>query len=89
MMTGVTYGYIYAVPGSGANIDEKAIIYYRDPDDLFVYHLSYSCPIPADVEMTPAGKRMKQSVVTEVVGYLSTLKLKALIPLYGVYLERE
>lgn len=88
LMRSATYGYVYGVPGSGANIDEKAIIFYRDPDDLLVYPFHYPCPIAADVEVTPAGKRIKQSVVIEVVGYLSSLRFKTLVPLYGVYLER-
>lgn len=79
---------IVSPPGVGANVDHKAQIYYRDPDDLRVYQFSYPAPIPADIESTSVGKRIKQSAVVTIVGYLSTLMNKSYIPLYGVYYEK-
>jgi hypothetical protein len=37
-------------PATGANIDVKAILYYRDPDTLEVLHFDFPAPIDADVE---------------------------------------
>lgn len=77
-----------ARPEAGANIDNKAVIYFRDPDTLEVLHFGYAAPIAADVETTSAGKRIKQSVVSDIVGYINTFKGTAYVPLYGVYYQR-
>lgn len=76
-------------PGVGANVDEKAIIYFRDPDTLEVLHFGYPAPIAADKETTPYGDRIKQSSVTTLVGYLSTAVGITYEPLYGVFVQRR
>ncbi len=75
-------------PGAGVNIDEKAVVYFRDPDDWLVYHFSYPAPIAADLEVYPSGTRMKNSAVVSIVGYISTLNEKTYIPLYGLYYQK-
>ena len=82
-------GYVQAAPGVNANIDKKAIIYYRDPDDLKVHSLTYPAPIAADIEDTPSGKRIKDSSVATIVGYINTMTGKSYVPLHGVYYEKE
>lgn len=77
------------VAGVGANMDKKAVIYFRDPDTLLPYHFTYPAPVAADVEDVGYGNRIKNSVVVTIVGYLSTLTGKSYIPLYGVYYQRE
>lgn len=74
-------------PGVAANINKKSLIYFRDPTDQKVYHFDYPSPVAADVESTPTGNIIKQSVVVDIVGYLSTVMDRALSPLYGVYLQ--
>lgn len=74
-------------PGAGANVDVRAIIYYRDPADLKVLYFSYPAPVAADVETSNVGKRIKNSVVTAIVGYISTMTGVSYIPLYGVYMK--
>lgn len=76
-------------PGVGANVDRKAIIYFRDPDTLEVLHFSYPDPIAADIEETAYGNRIKQSAVIAVVSYLSTATGNSYIPLYGVFTQRR
>lgn len=76
------------VPGVGADVSKIAIIYYRDPANLNVSRLVYPAPIAADIETTGLGKRIKQSVVVSIAGYLSTLRGVSIDPLYGTYYEK-
>lgn len=76
-------------PGTGADITVKAVLYFRDPNTLEVLHFQYPSPISADVEDTPGGKRIKQSAVIEIVGYLSVIANITYVPLYGVYMQRQ
>lgn len=75
-------------PEAGADLGRIAILYYRDPTDLTVFHFSYPAPIAADIETTAAGKRIKQSSVATMVSLISTVSGVSYIPLYGVYMER-
>lgn len=75
-------------PGVGANINKRALIYFRDPSDQKVYHFDYPCPIAAEIESTPTGNIIKQATVVIITGYLSTCFGRTLVPLYGVYLQR-
>lgn len=77
-----------AFPGVGADVTKKAVIYFRDPSTLEVLHFNYAAPIAADIETTPAGKRVKQSAVALIVGYINIVSGKSYVPLYGVYYER-
>lgn len=75
-------------PGVGADISKKATIYFRDPDTLKVKHFTFPSPIAVDLEDVGYGKRVKEAIVIEIVGYLSTFFGKTLIPLYGVYTQK-
>ncbi len=75
-------------PGTAADVSKKAIIYYRDPNDLKVSFLEYPAPIASDIEMTAVGKRIKAASVATIVGYISTMMGISYVPLYGVYEER-
>ncbi len=75
-------------PGVGANVDRKAVIYFRDPATLEALTFTYPAPIAADVEDTQWGKRIKKSVVDDIVGHLSTMAGKSYTALYGVFLQR-
>jgi hypothetical protein len=76
-------------PGVGANIDKVAMIYYRDPNTLKVWCFPYPTPIAADIEAKPTGDVIKDSVVVEIVGYISTLAGITYTPLYGKYYQRR
>lgn len=75
-------------PGAGANVDKKAIIYYRDPDTLEVLKFMYPSPIAADIEETAVGLRIKDSAVATIVGFINTMTGKTYIPLYGKFLQQ-
>jgi hypothetical protein len=75
-------------PEAGANVDVKATIYFRDPSDQKVGFITYPAPIAADIEETSGGKRIKNSAVVAIVGYLNTLLSTSYVPLYGTYRQR-
>ncbi len=83
-----SYSQTAGAPGTGANVKNKAIIYFRDPDTLIVDHFCYPAPIAADIEDVGYGKRIKQSSVVSSVGLLSYVTDVVYVPLYGVYMER-
>ncbi len=72
-------------PGLAISVNNKARVFYRDPSSLEVLHFEFPAPIAADLEVTPWGKRLKQSAVVTIVGYISTLAGISYVPLYGTY----
>lgn len=82
------HGFIASPPGAAVDVDKRAIVFYRDPDDLKVYHFSYPSPIAADLESKPSGIRMKDTAVSTIVGYISTMNAKTYFPLYGLYYQK-
>lgn len=84
-----SYSQTAGAPGVGANIDRKAVIYFREEGDEKVYHFQYPEPLAADIEVTPWGKRIKSAKVIEVVNLIAYAKNKTLIPLYGAYYQRK
>lgn len=75
-------------PGTGANVDKLAVLYFRDPTTLEVLHFSYPAPIAADIEDVGYGKRIKKSAVIAIINDLNTSTGESYEPRYGVYLER-
>lgn len=75
-------------PATGANTDIRVTIYFRDPSTLEVLFFSYPAPVAADIETSPAGKRVKQSAVALIVGYISLVAGITYVPLYGTYKEK-
>lgn len=84
----VVYSQTVGAPGTGTNIDKKGVIYFRDPDTLEVLNFQYPDPIAADVEVTPWGKRIKDSAVIAITALLSTMAGVSYKPLYGIYYQR-
>ena len=83
-----TYGNGIESPGTGANIDKKAVLYFRDPTDLSIHTFTYPCPPPADIEETGYGTRIKNSVVADIVSWINIFTGKSFEPLYGIYYQR-
>jgi len=80
-----------AAPGAvpAANVDEKAICYFRDTTTLKVH----SCTIPAvkstAVEETPEGDRVTAAAMTTIVAAIATATGATLVPLYGVVIKKR
>lgn len=84
-----TYSEDLGAPGTNANIDRKAVIYYRNPSDLSVNQFQYPEPLATDIEDTPWGKRIKETAIIAIVTLLSTMAEVSYIPMYGVYYQRK
>lgn len=84
-----SYTHTAGAPGTGSNIDKKAVLYFRDPDTLEVLNFQYPDPTPTDIESTPWGKRVKGPVVVAIVALISTMAGVSYVPLYGVYYQRK
>lgn len=84
-----TYDVTAGAPGTGANVDKKGMVYFRDPDTMEVLHFLYPDPIAADLEDVGWGKRIKKSAVTAIVALISTLSGVSYVPLYGTFMQRS
>lgn len=85
----LSYNQTLGAPGTGSNIDRKAVLYFRHPDTLAVLNFQYPDPTADSIETTAWGKQIKSVVVAEVVALLSTYAGVSYIPLYGVYYQRK
>lgn len=74
-------------PGVGANVDKKAVLYFRDPDTLKLLTFTYPTPIAADIDRKETGDIIKDAIVVEIVGYINIVTGKSYIPLYGKYYQ--
>lgn len=73
--------------GTGANVDRKAIIYFRHPTTLKVHSLTVPAPVAADVEDTDQGERVKASAVTTIVGLINAATGISYAALHGVVIQ--
>ncbi|MEE9397505.1 MAG: hypothetical protein V3V31_10900 [Methylococcales bacterium] len=78
-----------AIPGVKANVDAKAKVFFRDPDTLKVLNFTYPAFVLGDTISKPAGLRLKDSVVVDIVGYINTATGKSYEPLYGITYQRS
>ena len=78
-----------APPGAGANVDVKAIIYFRHPTTLKVHSFTLPAPAAADIEETSDGTRVKATSVSTIVGLINTATGITYSPLYGVVIQKR
>lgn len=78
-----------AAPGSGVNIDRKAVIYFRHPTTLRTHNFTVNAIVAADTEevVGSEGERVTSAAMTAIVGDIETLTGIAFIPLYGVVIQ--
>ena len=76
-------------PGTGVNIDRKAIIYFRHPTTLRTHNFTINGIIDADCESIEGsdGERVTAAAMTTLVGLIETATGIAYIPLYGVVIQ--
>ncbi len=77
-----------SAPSMSADVSRVAIIYFRDDTNLKVYHFSFPAPKSSILEITPAGKRIKQSSVIGIVAQIAFVADTEYTALYGVYVDR-
>jgi hypothetical protein len=76
-------------PGVGANVDLKAVVYFRDPATLKTLSFVYPSPNSSDMEDKPQGKRLKWLVVTDIVSNISTMSGISYVPLSGLVYQKN
>lgn len=82
------YNHQVSPPAAGANVDERAIIVFRDPNTMKVLNFQYPSPIAAEIEDIGYGKRIKKSAVEAVVALLNPLAEKTYEPMYGKFYQK-
>jgi hypothetical protein len=78
-----------APPAAGANVDVKAIVYFRHPTTLKVHSVTIPSPVTADIEETADGTRVKAASVSTIVGLINTATGITYSPLYGVVVQKR
>jgi hypothetical protein len=78
-----------AAPGSGVNIDRKAVLYFRHPTTLRTHNFTVNAIVAADTEevVGSEGERVTTAAMTAIIGDIETLTGIAFIPLYGVVIQ--
>lgn len=76
-------------PGADANVDRKAIIYFRDPTTLKVHSITIPAPVSTAVEDTPEGERVTTTALGVIVAAINTATGKSYTGLYGVVIQKR
>jgi hypothetical protein len=78
-----------AAPGTGVNVDRKAVIYFRHPTTLRTHNYTVNAIVAADTEEVAGseGERVTAAAMTAIVGDIATLTGIAFIALYGVVIQ--
>ncbi len=82
-------GFHDSAPGASADVDKRAVIYFRDTSTLEVFKFEYPSPLAADIEDVGWGKVIKKTVVIAIVTLINTMSGTSYQPMYGVYFERK
>jgi hypothetical protein len=76
-----------SAPDADANVDRKAILYFRDPTTLKVHSFTIVSPVAADCEPAGQGERLTAAAVTALVAAINTATGKSYTGLYGVVVQ--
>lgn len=78
-----------SAPAAGANVDRKAVCYFRDPDTLKVHSVTLPAPKSTTVEDTVQGERVTPGSMTAIVAAINTATGKSYTPLYGKVIQKK
>jgi hypothetical protein len=76
-------------PGADANVDRKAIAYFRDPTTLKVHSITLAAPVSTATEMTDQGERLTAAAMSTIVAAINTATGKSYTALYGVVIQKR
>jgi hypothetical protein len=76
-------------PGASANVDRKAICYFRDPTTLKVHSITIPAPVSSAVEDTDQGERVTSTAMGTIVTAINTATGKSYTALYGVVIQKR
>jgi hypothetical protein len=78
-----------ALPAADANVDQRAICYFRDPTTLKVHSVTIPAPKSTAIEDKPEGVRVTAAALTAIVAAINTATGKSYTALYGVVITKR
>lgn len=76
-------------PDADANVDRKAVCYFRDPTTLKVHSVTLPAPKSTAVENTDQGERVTSTAMGTVVTAINAATGKSYTALYGVVVQKR
>ena len=83
------YTYNVGSPGVDANLDVKAQIAFKDPDDGKVLRIEIPAPKDSIFSIEGDGDRVDPTTLAAIVSALSTAFDRSFIPLWGKKIQRS
>lgn len=81
------YTYTEAFPAD-ANLDIKAVVYFKHPTNGKVHHIELPAPVSTMFELQGKGERVTSVALSAIVGAISTAYGISFIPLWGKKIQR-
>jgi len=78
-----------SAPGADANVDRKAIGYFRHPTTLKVHSITIPAPVSTACEDTSDGERLTSAAMTTIVNAINTATGLSYTALYGVVIQKR
>lgn len=78
-----------SAPGASANVDRKAIAYFRHPTTLKVHSLTIPAPVASACENTDNGERLTAAAMSTIVSAINTATGITYTALYGVVIQKR
>lgn len=77
------------MPAASANVDLRAICYFRDPTTLKVHSVTIPAPKSTAYEDKAEGVRVTSAAMTAIVAAINTATGKSYTALYGVVIQKR
>ena len=76
-------------PDTGANLDVKARIAFKDSSDGKIYRIEIPAPVASMFEIQGEGDRVTSVALADIVSSLATAFNRTFIPLWGKKIQRS
>ena len=77
-----------SAPGASANVDRKAVCYFRDSTTLRVHSITLPAP-KSSISEEGDNERVTAAAMTTIVTAINTATGKSYTPLYGVIIQKR
>lgn len=78
-----------SAPAAGANVDRKAIAYFRHPTTLKTHSVTIPAPVDSACEDTDDGERLTSAAMATIVAAINTATGISYTALYGVVIQKR
>jgi hypothetical protein len=72
-----------SAPGTGVNMDNRCVLYMRDPATMHIVSFEYPAPVAADWITVAEGDRLTSVALNAIVADINTMTGKSYSGLYG------